>query len=165
MNQGPWFHLEGYTAAAANAFERVWVTAGTIFDKEKAVGYLGEAKKGRSAGRDPSCVVQSDRPDDGRPDALTLVFEQAYTARDGGIPKPSGKWVGCRDAAEEKHVYRHRPRLVALAELEARTGLSFFAGSRDRLVVPPEERPAGLWEVEKEFWSGTACAGQRRRAG
>ena len=39
--------------------------------------------------------------------------------------------------------------------------VSFFAGNRDRLGVLPEERPAGIWEVEEKYWSGTVCPGQR----
>src|SRR3546814_1929381 len=32
LNQGPWLHLENYSAAASNKYRSVWVIAGPIFD-------------------------------------------------------------------------------------------------------------------------------------
>lgn len=76
MNQGPWRHLENFTAAAANKFKAVWVIAGPIIDAGAPVLTIGRP------GRVPVVVPNSlykivvREKDDGAPDALGFIFEQ-----------------------------------------------------------------------------------------
>ena len=61
MNQGPWRHLEDYTAAASNKFKRIWIIAGPIFEHGKPIGFNRREGQGRSPRRRSPRDVQGDR--------------------------------------------------------------------------------------------------------
>lgn len=158
MNQGPWRHLENYTAAAANKFQSVWIIAGPIVDIGKPVLTIGEP------GRIPVVVPHAlykvivRENIGGRPDALGFIFEQNPVEVNGQVV-PGLSWVNCN---KHQQVYDHTPNLRPIRDIEARTGLQFFGSS------PASEReallnavPQSLWTVEPNFWDvASACGGQ-----
>lgn len=163
MNQGPWLHLENYVAALANKHGRVWTIAGPIFDVGKPILFIGDP------GEVPVAVPHAlfkilVREKEGRVHTLAFVFEQPSEMKAGRpVPTSAAKagWVKCNQVKSKGHVYDHRPRLVSVKQIEARTGLTFFAGHADRDWLE-SENPGALWPVEKKFWSGHVCGGQKQ---
>jgi DNA/RNA endonuclease G (NUC1) len=159
MNQGPWRHLENYTAAAANKFRSVWIIVGPIVDIAKPVLTIG------GPGEVPVVVPHAlykiviREGGDGRPDVLGFIFEQ-NPQQVNGQAVPGQSWVNCKN---HQQVYNHTPNLRSVREIGARTGLHFFGSS------PPAERemllnsvPQSLWPIEPNFWDeSSTCAGQR----
>jgi DNA/RNA endonuclease G (NUC1) len=158
MNQGPWRHLENYTAAAANKFRSVWIITGPIVDIGKPVLTIG------GPGEVPVVVPHAlykivvRENVDGKPDVLAFIFEQNPQQANGQV-FPGLGWINCN---KNQQVYNHTPNLRSVREIGARTGLQFFGSS------PPAERemllntvPQSLWPVEPNFWDeASTCAGQ-----
>ena len=161
MNQGPWRHLEDYTAAAANRFERLWVIAGPVFEKGETIGFIGEALKGEVPVAVPhglfKIVVRE--LDDGKISALAFLFTQHYENGVDGQPRPTETWVNCNKAKRQDHIYNHQSRLKSVADIEALTGLVFFPAAANREQVR-NEVPTALWPVAKKYWDSKGCAGQ-----
>lgn len=162
MNQGPWRHLEDYTAAAANRFGRLWIIAGPVFEKDRPVGFIGEASKGEVPVAVPhgmfKIVVRE--VDDGKVTALAFLFTQYYEDGADGQPRPIENWVNCSKAKSRQHTYDHRSRLKPVAQIEAFTGLTFFPDANNREQVQAEV-PTTLWPIAKRYWDAKGCAGQR----
>jgi len=162
MNQGPWRHLEDYTAAASNKFKRLWIIAGPVFEKGKPIGFIGEKSKGEVPVAVPHAmfkVVVRDLGND-KVDALAFLFPQPYVDGRDGQPRPTETWVNCNKAKGMNHIYDHRPRLRSVAEIEDITGLTFFPGALNREEARVR-KPAALWPVEMKYWDSKVCVGQR----
>ena len=161
MNQGPWRHLEDYTAAAANKFKRLWIVVGPVFEKGKPIGFIGERAKGEVPVAVPHSMfkVVVRELADGEIAALAFLFAQQYTEGSDGQPRPTETWVNCSKARGQNHVYDHRSRLRSVAEIEDLTGLVFFPNAVNREQVK-SETPANLWPVAKKYWDPRLCAGQ-----
>ena len=161
MNQGPWRHLEDYTAAASNRFERVWIVAGSVFESNRAVGHIGEASKGEVPVAVPHGMFKVIVREVGDTEvaALAFLFTQRYEEGTDGQPRPTETWVNCSRARSQNHTYDHRPRLTSVAEIEAVTGLTFFPDASNREDVL-NSVPTTLWPVASNYWNPRGCAGQ-----
>jgi hypothetical protein len=95
-------------------------------------------------------------------DTLAFVFEQPNQMNEQGEAVPNATWVNCNQARAQNHIYDHRPQLVSIAQIEARTGLRFFPDRPNREALINAQATA-LWPVETRYWdSGNAvCARQR----
>lgn len=161
MNQGPWRHLEDYTAAAANKFDRLWIIAGPVFEKGETIGFIGEGAKGEVPVAVPHSIfkVVVREIGGGGVAALAFLFSQHYEEGADGQPRPKENWINCNKAKRKNYVYDHRPRLRTVAEIEVLTGLSFFPEAANRKEAR-RERPTALWRVPINFWDPKGCAGQ-----
>ncbi len=161
LNQGPWQHLENYSAAASNKYRSVWVIAGPIFDPATPRLTIGDPGELRVEIPDAFFKVIVHESPSGI-DTLAFVFEQPNALGSDGVPVPTAAWVNCNQARSLGHVYDHRPQLVSIAEIERRTGLRFFPGRSDRQSLVGA-RATELWPVEERYWDpGSAvCARQR----
>lgn len=161
LNQGPWLHLENYSAAASNKYRSVWVVAGPIFDP--ATPHLTIGDPGEVPVEIPDAffkVIIHESPLG--TSSLAFIFDQP-NAIVNGTAKPTRSWVKC-SAAEGTPGwdYDHRPQLVSIADIEARTGLRFFPDRVDRPELIAAQATE-LWTVEERYWApghGT-CGGQR----
>ncbi len=162
MNQGPWRHLEDYTAAASNKFTRLWIIVGSVFERGKPIGYIGETNKGEVPVAIPHALFKVIVRDigDGKVDALAFIFPQPYAKASNGRQKPTEEWVNCNKAKRLEHTYDHRPSLRTVAQIEDLTGLTFFPGAVNRDEIRVQEAEA-LWPVEEKYWDPKGCAGQR----
>lgn len=161
LNQGPWLHLENYSAAASNKNRSVWVIAGPVFNAATPRLTIGDPGEVPVEVPDAFFKVIIHESPSGI-DTLAFIFEQPNALVDGS-PKPTRSWIKC-SAAEgtEGWDYDHRPQLVSIADIEARTGLNFFPGRADRQSLTAF-RATQLWVVEERYWApgrGT-CGGQR----
>jgi hypothetical protein len=158
MNQGPWRHLENYTAAAANKFGAVWIIAGPIVDAGKPVFTIGRAGTVPVVVPNALYKIVIREAGDGTPEALGFIFEQK-PLEVGGKIVPGLAWVNCN---KHQHVYDHTPNLRPIREIEERTGLRFFAslpGPHHDAIV--NAVPTALWTLESRFWDvQSTCAGQ-----
>ena len=161
MNQGPWRHLEDYTAAAANSFDRLWIITGPVFQKDRPVGFIGESSKGEVPIAVPHALfkVVVREMDDGTIAALAFLFTQRYAQGADGQPRPTENWVNCNKARIRQHVYDHRSRLTSVAEIEALTRLTFFPDAVNRSQARAAV-PTTLWPVPQKFWDPNGCARQ-----
>ena len=161
LNQGPWRHLEDYTAAAANSFGRLWIITGPVFDKNKPVGFIGESSKGEVPIAVPHALfrVVVRGMADSTIAALAFLFTQPYAQGADGQPCLTGNWVNCNKARSRQHVYDHRSRLTSVAEIEALTGLTFFPDAVNRAQVRAAV-PTTLWPVPEKYWDPDGCARQ-----
>ena len=163
MNQGPWRHLEDYTAATANRFKRLWIIAGPVFEENKPVGFIGEPSKGevQVAVAVPHGMfkVVVREMDDGKVAALAFLFTQYYEEGVDGQPRPTENWVNCNKARRRQHIYDHRSRLKSVAEIEALTGLTFFSEAINREQARAEV-PTAPWLVAEKYWDPEGCARQ-----
>lgn len=156
LNQGPWLHLENYTAAASNKYKDLWIVTGPIFYDGQEIEWIG------SAGEIPVAVPHAlfkviiRELGQGRVDALGFIFDQAYELNSKGIPEPVEKWVKCSERKKLNHVYNHSSHLVRIADIESYTGLNFFEEATNRQEVI-EAKPEKLWPVEKDYWSARKC--------
>lgn len=161
MNQGPWRHLEDYTAASANRFEQVWIIVGPVFEKGKPIGFIGEASKGEVPVAVPHSlfkIVVRELGDE-KVAALAFLFTQRYEKGVDSQPEPTETWVNCNKARRQDHIYDHQFLLKSVADIEALTGLMFFPAAVNREQVR-NEVPTALWPVTKKFWDSKGCAGQ-----
>jgi DNA/RNA endonuclease G (NUC1) len=161
LNQGPWLHLENYTAAAANKYRSIWVVTGPIFDPATPRLTIGEPGELQVEIPDAFFKVVIHESPSGI-DTLAFVFEQPNVLDGGGTPVPAAAWIACSRAPGLSHTYDHRPQLTAIAEIERRTGLTFFPGRPDRQALV-ESRAGALWPVEQQYWDPgpSVCARQR----
>jgi len=161
LNQGPWLHLENYSAAASNKYRSVWVVAGPIFDPTTPHLMIGE--DGEVPVEIPDAffkVIIHESPLG--TSSLAFIFDQPNAIVDGG-PKPIRSWVSCAVARGTPGPdYDHRPQLVSIADIEARTGLRFFPDRTDHDALV-SSRATELWKVEEKYWATGlgACGGQR----
>jgi DNA/RNA endonuclease G, NUC1 len=161
LNQGPWQHLENYSAAASNKYRSVWIVTGPIFDPDTPRLTIGD--EGELPVEIPDAffkVIIHESPSG--IDSLAFVFEQPNALNSDGVPVPTISWVNCKQANSLGHRYDHRPQLVSIAEIERRTGLRFFPERSDRQSLI-DARATGLWPIEERYWDpGIAvCARQR----
>ena len=152
LNQGPWRHLENYSAAASNKFGEVWIITGPIFDKNKTIYYIGGEKEIPVAVPHALFKVLIREAGDSV-DVLPFIYEQenelALTGKYKGKPIPSAAWVNCNKAGKDGHQYRHSQNLVSLAEIEMRTGLTFFSSiEENKRKALVESKPVKLWVIE-----------------
>ncbi|QHL92066.1 hypothetical protein GVO57_14390 (plasmid) [Sphingomonas changnyeongensis] len=160
LNQGPWLHLENYSAAASNKYRSVWVVAGPIFDPSTPKLTIGDPGELRVEIPDAFFKVLIHESPSGI-DTLAFIFEQPNAAGPDGKPVPTASWVNCKNARQAGHVYDHRPNLVTIEEIERRTGLRFFSDRPNRQTLI-RARAQQLWPVETVFWDpGSSCAAQR----
>lgn len=160
LNQGPWRHLENYSAAASNKYRSLWVVAGPIFDPATPALTIGDPGEIPVEVPDAFFKVLIHESPSGI-DTLAFIFPQPNLAGPNGKPAPARSWVKCSGAAPPGFEYDHSPNLVAIAEIEQRTGIRFFAGhpDRDQLVAFRAQR---LWPIETRYWDSIAqCRGQR----
>lgn len=161
FNQGPWLHLENYSAAASNKFRSVWVIAGPIFNAITPHLTIGEDEEVPIEIPDAFFKVIIHESPLGT-SSLAFVFDHPNTIVGDG-PKPSRSWVTCSVARTTPGWdYDHRPQLVSIADIEVRTGLRFFPNRADRDALV-SARATDLWKVEEQYWAtglGT-CGGQR----
>ena len=128
MNQGPWQHLENYTAAAANKFGTVWVVAGPIVDRGKPVLTIGRPGTVPVVVPNALFKIIVRETGTGHTEALGFIFEQAPRIERGRVV-PGLTWERC---SARKPVYDHTPNLRPIREIEARTGLRFFGTLSDQ---------------------------------
>lgn len=159
LNQGPWRHLEDYSAAASNKFGRIWIIAGPIFDRATPRLMIGDAGEIPVEVPDAFFKVLIREGASG-PETLAFVFEQPNAAGAAGHPRPTATWVNCNRARGQHHTYDHRGRLVSIAQIEARTGIRFFASRPNRQALI-SARATQLWPVETRYWDAGVCARQR----
>lgn len=160
LNQGPWRHLENYTAAASNKYRSVWIVDGPIFDPATPPLFIGDAGEVPIEVPDAFFKVIIHEGPSGI-DTLAFIFPQPNALSTNGKPVPTASWVKCSGQAPSGFEYNHQPNLVSIAEIEAKTGIRFFEGrpNRDALI---NFRAANLWPIEKPYWDSTAqCRGQR----
>ena len=162
MNQGPWRHLEDYTAAAANKYQQLWIIAGPVFNRDKSIGYIGDKNEIPVAVPHAlfKIVIRKRETDPNSIEALAFLFPQPYNFNENGKLEPREEWVNCSDAKKYKHIYDHLPRLKSVAYIEELTGLRFFPNASNR-NEQLNKKPHALWPVETHYWATEqVCAGQ-----
>lgn len=160
LNQGPWRHLENYSAAASNKFRSIWVVAGPIFDPTTPALFIGDPGEVPIEVPDAFFKVLIHEGPSGI-DTLAFIFPQPNALATNGKPVPMQTWVKCSGSAPQDFEYNHEPNLVSIADIEQRTGIRFFDGrpNRDALI---NFRAEHLWKVETPYWDSVAqCRGQR----
>ncbi|TMP85491.1 hypothetical protein CWC05_18290 [Pseudoalteromonas ruthenica] len=163
LNQGPWRHLENYSAAASNRFGEVWVVTGPIFDAGKTISYIGED------GEVPVAVPHAlfkviIRETPRGVDLLSFIFEQpssiATSGKYKGSPIPDASWVNCNQAGKNGHQYNHSENSVNLGQIEKRTGLIFFPDMSDEDKKKISNfKPEKLWLIEQKYWDKKSYCG------
>ena len=143
LNQGPWLDLEYWTGAAANRYGSVWVIAGPVFDRGEDIRRIG--KPGRIPLAVPDAVfkiVVRDGDDGGPPRVLAFIYPNR------------GDYRKCGTTSHQRYfgAYDHEPFMTSLAEVEAKTGLTFLSNlpphQREQLLQEP--KASELWEVGPE---------------
>lgn len=160
LNQGPWRHLENYTAAASNKYRSIWIIDGPIFDPATPHLFIGDPGEVPIEVPDAFFKIIIHEGPSGI-DTLAFIFAQPNAASANGTPVPTATWVNCNTSLPVGFEYNHQPNLVTIAEIEARTGLRFFADRPDRegLITA---LAANLWPVETRYWDSAApCRRQR----
>lgn len=156
FNQGPWLHLETYTAALSNMAGDAWIMTGPIFDAGEpilTIGDRGEAPVAIPHAFWKLIVIQLPS---GRIDWRALVYEHPTISIRRG-PRPDPSWIsGIETCRSADAAFDHSAALVSLADLETRTGLRFFP-ERAEYALLAHRRPANLWDVPEHFWSGYRC--------
>jgi len=161
LNQGPWQHLENYSAAASNKYRSIWVITGPIFDAATPRLTIGDRGELPIEIPDAFFKILVHESPSGL-DTLAFIFEQPNALGANGVPMPTASWVNCNQARNIGHVYDHRAQLAAIADIEQRTGLRFFPDRADRANVIGA-RATSLWPVEARYWdSGSAVCGRQR---
>ena len=151
LNQGPWLHLETYSAALSNMVGNVWIVTGPIFD-EDPIEWIGDPGETPVAIPDAFFKLLVIELPSGRVDWRALIYEHPHRQTLDG-PVADGDWTRCTQAQEP---YDHSPQLVSLETLEVRTGFSFLESEPTRAVLYSHRHDA-LWSVPERFWSGFRC--------
>jgi DNA/RNA endonuclease G (NUC1) len=161
LNQGPWMHLENYSAAASNKYRSVWVITGPIFDSATPPLTIGDPGELPVEIPDAFFKILVHESPSGI-DTLAFIFEQPNARDAEGKAVPTATWVNCSRAQSLGHIYDHRSQLVTIAQIEQRTGLRFFPERSDRQDLI-DRRATALWPVEARYWDpgNTVCARQR----
>lgn len=160
LNQGPWRHLENYSAAASNKFRSIWIVDGPIFDPGTPHLFIGDPGEVPIEIPDAFFKVLIHEGPSGI-ETLAFIFLQPNAIVTNGRPVPTVSWVKCSGQAPAGFEFNHEPNLVSIADIEQRTGIRFFEGlpNRDSLI---SFRAAHLWPVETRYWDSTGqCRGQR----
>jgi len=160
LNQGPWRHLENYSAAASNKFRSIWVVTGPIYDPATPRLFIGDTGEVPVEVPDAFFKVLIHESPSGT-EALAFIFPQPNALGANGKPAPTQNWVKCSGQAPAGFEYNHEPNLVSIADIEQRTGIRFFDGRPNREALI-SFRAEHLWPVETRYWDSTAqCRGQR----
>ena len=161
LNQGPWMHLENYSAAASNKYRSIWVITGPIFDPATPRLTIGDPGELPVEIPDAFFKILVHESPSGV-DTLAFIFEQPNALDSQGKPVATTAWVNCSRAGALGHVYDHRPQLTSIAQIEQRTGLRFFPDRADRQQLI-DARATALWPVETRYWDpgNAVCARQR----
>lgn len=160
LNQGPWRHLENYSAAASNKFRSIWVIAGPIFDPATPRLFIGDPKEVPVEVPDAFFKVIVHESPSGL-ETLAFIFPQPNVLGTDHKPAPAATWVNCSGPRPPAFEYNHEPNLVSIGEIEQRTGIRFFDGRPERAALV-SFKAQHLWPVETRFWDSTApCGGQR----
>lgn len=160
LNQGPWRHLENYSAAASNKFRSVWIVTGPIFDPATPRLFIGDPGEVPVEVPDGFFKVLIHQAPSGI-ETLAFIFPQPNALATNGKPAPTASWTKCSGQRPPGFQYNHEPNLVSIADIEQRTGIRFFDGWADRDTLT-NFRAQHLWPVETPFWDSTAqCGGQR----
>lgn len=163
FNQGPWLHLETYSAAVSNSAGEAWIMAGPIFDAGRDILYIGD--NGEVPVAVPHAffkiiVVETRWGVQTR----SFIYEHPSSVAANGHPGPdepgNDPWVKCSSATNGRHDYNHADNLVSIATIEARTGLRFMPNITDRDTLVAAEHD-DLWPIPANFWTGFICGGQR----
>jgi hypothetical protein len=160
LNQGPWRHLENYSAAASNKYRSIWVVDGPIFDPATPRLFIGDPGEVPVEVPDGFFKVLIHQSPAGI-ETLSFIFPQPNVLGSDNKPKPAESWVNCNRQPPPGFEYNHEPNLVSIAEIEQRTGVRFFEGypNRDALV---SFRAQHLWPVDTKYWDSTAPCGKQR---
>jgi hypothetical protein len=159
LNQGPWRHLENYSAAASNKFRSIWVVAGPIYDSATPHLFIGDTGEVPVEVPDAFFKVLIHEGPSGI-QTLAFIFLQTNALGANGKPAPTASWVKCSGAAPAGFEYNHEPNLVSIADIEERTGIRFFNDRADRNALI-QFRAQHLWQVEPRYWDSTAPCRQR----
>jgi len=160
LNQGPWRHLENYSAAASNKFRSLWVVTGPIYDPATPRLFIGDPGEVPVEVPDGFFKVLIHESPAGI-ETLAFIFPQPNVLGSNGKPVPAASWVKCSGQAPSGFEYNHEPNLVSIADVEQRTGIRFFDGRPDRDALI-NFHAQHLWPVETKYWDSTApCRGQR----
>ena len=142
MNQGPWLDLEYWTGAAANKFDSVWIVTGPIFAKDQELQWIGDDGEIPVAIPQEAFKIVIRKQDEGQPPAV-LAFIYPNTADFKKCATTSTREFGA---------YDHTPYLKTVAEIEEKTGLTFFnaldSEIRNSVVSAKAEK---LWDIEPKF--------------
>lgn len=160
LNQGPWRHLETYSAAVSNKFRSVWIITGPIFDPATPRLFIGDAHEVPVEVPDGFFKVLIHHGPSGI-ETLAFIFPQTNVLASNGVPVPTDTWQNCTGPRPAGFEYNHEPNLVSIADIEQRTGIRFFDSepNRDALI---NARATRLWPVETRYWdTRAACGGQR----
>ena len=160
LNQGPWRHLENYSAAASNKFRSIWVVTGPIFDPATPRLFIGDPGEVPIEVPDALFKVLIHEGPAGIA-TLAFIFPQPNARNSAGVPVPTERWVKCSGARPPGFQYDHTPLLVSIAEIEQRTGIRFFEGRPDRPALVGS-KAARLWPVETQYWDSKAQCGAQR---
>lgn len=160
LNQGPWRHLENYTAAASNKYRSVWVIAGPIFDPTTPRLFIGDPHEVPVEVPDGFFKIIVHESPSGV-DTLAFIFPQPNVLGANQKPAPAAAWVNCSGPRPPGFEYNHEPNLVSIAEIEQRTGIRFFEGRPNRADLI-SFKAQHLWPVESRYWDSIApCGGQK----
>ncbi|GLK53966.1 MULTISPECIES: DNA/RNA non-specific endonuclease [Alphaproteobacteria] len=160
FNQGPWLHLETYTAALSNMVGEIWIITGPIFD-DAPLRNIAEPHEVPVAVPHAFFKIIV-REIDGAIDVRALIFEHPSVGPHGHVqpdPAEAAGWINCRSAGRAGHTYTPADNLVALRDVEARTGLRFLPDHPLRADLV-DRQPDSLWHVPEPYWSGYLCGGQ-----
>ena len=148
FNSFIWQDLEARTGAWAQAYERIWVIQGPVFDTKRQsrprwtryLHWVGDTDKGERAVAVPDAlfkiVVREDRSSDGaEPEVVALAF----------IYPQLGPWYHKAKSELPARSFRHDRFLTTIGEIEELTGLSF-----PKLKSLKEQLPQELWPVSEE---------------
>ncbi|HEY1472771.1 MAG TPA: DNA/RNA non-specific endonuclease [Pseudolabrys sp.] len=142
FNAGPWLTLECFTGAWANKFGEVWVIAGPVFKKKKAITWLRSdinKKAVRVAIPDNNFKIVA-RKTDGQWDVLAFVYPQKHKSYAKGPFDPE-IW------------------LKSVADIEQMTGAKFLTDLPNAASL--EQKTADkLWPVSKSDFD-TGCDKQK----
>ena len=148
FNSSIWQDLEAHTGAWAQAYGRVWVIQGPVFDTKRQsrprwtryLHWVGDADKGERAVAVPDAlfkiVVREDQSPDGNEAevaALAFLYPQL------------GPWYYKAKSELPDRNFRHERFLTTIGEIEELTGLSFPKLSRLKNRLSQE-----LWPVSEE---------------
>lgn len=160
LNQGPWRHLENYSAAASNKFRSIWVVTGPIYDPATPRLFIGDPGEIPVEVPDAFFKILIHESPSGI-DTLAFIFPQPNAPGPNGRPAPGRSWVKCSGSRPPGFEYDHTPNLVSIAEIEQRTGIRFFSEHPDRDALV-SVRASRLWPVETRYWDSIAQCGRQR---
>lgn len=94
LNQGPWRHLENYSAAASNKYRSIWVVDGPIFDPATPHLFIGNAGEVPVEVPDAFFKVLIHESPSGI-DTLAFIFLQPNALDNHNKPMPTDSWIKC----------------------------------------------------------------------